>query len=73
MNVMEHNKYLPPKFSFALKDMAKYYKRTPSQLSGVSLSAVEGFNSSMDVPEGNNSDLRTIKETMVKKSYSNNR
>ncbi|CAI2366418.1 unnamed protein product [Moneuplotes crassus] len=72
MHVMEQYKYLPPKFSFALKDMAKHYKKTPSQGSFKSLSAIEGFNSSMDTPHEKN-DLRTIKETMIRKANSNNR
>ena len=67
---MEKHKYLPPKFSFALRDMAKYYGKTPSQISCMSVSAIDGFESSLGSPK-ESQKLRTIKEAMVKKSRSN--
>ena len=84
MFTMEEHKYLPPKFSYALKDMAKYYdifekagnlsnlSKTSSNMSFRSVSLMNEVNENMSTPK-NKVDLKPIKESLTKKSLSRNR
>ena len=80
----EQHKYLAPKFSYAMKDMAQYFdvfewqanlstlSKTSSNMSFRSTSLIEGLNESAGTPR-NKIDLHPVKESLMKKDVSRNR
>ena len=84
MYSMEDHKYLPPKFSYAMKDMAKHYdvfekmtklSNLSKTSSNMSFRSASYMNENHEEKDNSNdkSSLRPIKESMRNKSNSRNK